>query len=835
MAELTDRKLDRKISLALWALRWERLWAALCWPVIGGLALQALLSSGLLLKLPIWTALAVIVLGALLWLWSLRGLFKIQWPTRHDAMRRLERNTELANRPVTSRMDALADPITDETSQVIWEEHKRRQWSLLGHLKIGRPLSFWRDIDAFALRVAAALALLAAFFLGPPASFNDLAGALDVTKAEAAKPVTLDAWLKPPAYTGKPPLLLTSPAQTEALKRNPKLSVPINSRLTLRLNGAAAPNVVFLDAQGEIKDYPAKIKSANGAFEVDAGLSRAATIRVMDGEREMASWPIALIPDKPPTVAITGTPVKEGSGSLTVKWKAADDYGVTKLSSRIDLSDEQADGMGFEGNGVFLFEAPEFKVSLRKSSPKEEAGTSTADLTSHPWAGLMVDVTLTAKDGANQTADSESKRLKLPERAFYKPLARALIEQRKSLIMDTENAEEVAKLLAALLIYPEGLIDRSGTHIAIATIVSKLNNLGSREDYEAGVQALWDVAVAIEDGEVGNARDQLEQAKKALEDAIRNGASPEELKRLTDKLREAMNRYMESLAREAQKNKQPRDQNGEDREMSAQDLQKMLDDIQKLAENGAKDQAQQLLSELDRILKNLQAGRPQEGDQQGQSQAGQMMDKLQDMMRKQQQLMDETQRMQQGDEMGQMDGLNPEGEGDDPGNRSGNQGQGNLPGRQGDLQKMLEQMLGEMGKNGMQPPNSFGDAGKEMGKAKGSLEGQNRDQALGEQGEALKKLREGSQQMAREMRQRNRANQDARGQEGEGRGDDHDPLGRPLPSDGEQYGPEEDMLPSELAIRRAREILENLRNKANTPDLPRIDKDYIERLLRGLY
>ncbi len=43
------------------------------------------------------------------------------------------------------------------------------------------------------------------------------------------------------------------------------------------------------------------------------------------------------------------------------------------------------------------------------------------------------------------------------------------------------------------------------------------------------------------------------------------------------------------------------------------------------------------------------------------------------------------------------------------------------------------------------------------------------------------------------------------------------------------------MVPGEAAIRRAREILDFLRNRANTPDLPRIDRDYIERLLRGLY
>jgi hypothetical protein len=43
------------------------------------------------------------------------------------------------------------------------------------------------------------------------------------------------------------------------------------------------------------------------------------------------------------------------------------------------------------------------------------------------------------------------------------------------------------------------------------------------------------------------------------------------------------------------------------------------------------------------------------------------------------------------------------------------------------------------------------------------------------------------------------------------------------------------MLPSELAIRRAREILESLRARANTPNLPPIDRAYIDRLLRGLY
>jgi uncharacterized protein (TIGR02302 family) len=837
MTELTAERLERKIGLARLALAWERLWAALCWPLITALAAYALASSGLLLQAPYIGRLVILGLLSALFLWTCRGLLRFSWPSRHEAMRRIESMSELGNRPVSASFDALADPVTDETSKLLWQEHKRRQWSLLARLKVGHPRSAWRDIDSRALRVPALLACLAAILLAPPAGLKDLAGSLEATPAEAAAPVTLDAWLRPPPYTGRRPLLLTSPAQIEALKANPSITAPEKSRLTLRLNGSEAPRIAFFDGSGEIKNYPAKVKSVNGSFEVDAELSKPVTIKVLDGDREMAAWPIAIIPDKPPTIAITGEPAAEASGSLTLKWKAADDYGVAKIASKIDLSDEQDDGMGFSGNGVFLFEAPELKVAMRKSQPKEEAGTTAADLTAHPWAGFMVDLTLTARDAAGQTGDSETKRIRLPERFFTKPLARAVIEQRKSLIMDTDNAGDVAKLLSAILIYPEGLIERSGVHIAMASIVSRLNNVRGPDDYLEAVQAMWDLAVSIEDGDLGNARDQLEQAKKALEDAIRNGASPEQLKQLTQKLRQAMDRYLQSLTREAQKNPQRQQDGQQGQEMRQQDLQKMLDDVEKLAQQGAKDQAQQLLSELDRILKNLQAGRSQDGQQQqGESQAGQMMNQLSEMMRKQQQLMDETQRMQQpGEGMGQQEGLNPEG--DDPGNRSGNQqqGQGDLPGRQGDLQKMLEQMLSELGQNGLNAPNQLGEAGKNMGRATDSLRGQEREEALGEQGEALKNLRQGAQQLARELRQRARASRDANAREGEGRGEDHDPLGRPLPTQGEEFGPKENMLPSELAIRRAREILENLRNRANTPDLPAIDRGYIERLLRGLY
>ena len=92
--------------------------------------------------------------------------------------------------------------------------------------------------------------------------------------------------------------------------------------------------------------------------------------------------------------------------------------------------------------------------------------------------------------------------------------------------------------------------------------------------------------------------------------------------------------------------KQDRQQPG--KVVTPQDLQKMLDMIDKLSKSGNKEAAEKLLSQLEDILRNLKPGMPQQGQGQNQeSPLGQMLDKLSDLMRQQQKLMDETQRMPQ--------------------------------------------------------------------------------------------------------------------------------------------------------------------------------------------
>ncbi|MEQ1520332.1 MAG: TIGR02302 family protein [Aestuariivirga sp.] len=838
MVELTQARIGRKITAARLVLFWEGLWDALCWPVILALVLAATALSGLLTLLP--DALRYGLLGflAAAIIWSLRHVLRITWPSPYAAMRRIEARSSLFNRPLSTSNDKLAGEAMDDRSLALWEEHKRRQLAKLNDLKVGTPQSNWRDRDPRSLRVPASLALLAVLFLAQGDGASNLKNTFQVGPAIAQKPISLDAWLKPPAYTAKPPLLLTSPAQIEKLKADRNILIPGNSGLVLRLDGARNPRLAFYDLSkpdAELKDQKATIKSANGLFEAEAKLNTPTLIKVLDGNTELAAWHISLIPDKPPSISIVEEPKSESLGALTVKWKASDDYGVSAITSEIDLSDNQQDGVGFTSNGVFLFDAPKFPVSLRKSAPREEQGTTSADLTAHPWAGLFVDLTLEVTDAAKQATKSEVKTFKLPERFFTKPLAQALIEQRKTLIMDPGEARSVEKLLQALLIYPEGLIENSGTQIAIAAIVSRIQNVRDHSDVEEAVGLLWQAALSIEEGDLADARAELEAARKALERALAEGATPEQLQELMKNLRGAMDRYMQSMQKEAEK-RQAQGQQNKNRQapngkvITQQDLQEMLDTIEKLTQNGANEAAQELLAQLDEILKNLEPGMAQQGGPPGDSATTEMLNELSELMRRQQELMDKTQRAQPGDEgdpLGQ--------EGDDPGNRSGNQGTEGLAGEQGDLGRMLEQFMKQLGQNGLQSPPSFGEAGKQMGEAEQSLQQQEREQALGEQGEALNQLRAGAQDMARQIQQQGQSGQDNTGRDGQARGETHDPLGRPMPNSGDNFGPKENMLPSELAIRRAREILELLRSRANTPDLPRIDKDYIDRLLRGLY
>ncbi len=57
-----------------------------------------------------------------------------------------------------------------------------------------------------------------------------------------------------------------------------------------------------------VQGFAPKVKSADGVFQAEVPMTRPAIVKVTDGDKELASWRIALIPDAPPSVENHGGP-----------------------------------------------------------------------------------------------------------------------------------------------------------------------------------------------------------------------------------------------------------------------------------------------------------------------------------------------------------------------------------------------------------------------------------------------------------------------------------------------------------------------------------------------
>ena len=90
-----------------------------------------------------------------------------------------------------------------------------------------------------------------------------------------------------------------------------------------------------------------------------------------------------------------------------------------------------------------LFEPPQFALVLPNARTRNGVGQTVKDLSEDPYAGADVTLTLTAKDEAGNEGKSEPFNMRLPERLFTKPLARALIEQRRVLALDANQNSQV--------------------------------------------------------------------------------------------------------------------------------------------------------------------------------------------------------------------------------------------------------------------------------------------------------------------------------------------------------------------------------------------------------
>ena len=830
MSQIDPNRLKLKLFGQQLLLAGMSLWSLLQ-PTLLVLALLLAASAlNLFQFLPVPFGALMLGLSFISLVFSLRGLLGFRWPSAAAASRALERSNNLVNRDITGLQDDLVKEAGDPDSVKLWQAHQTRLLAKLPKIHLAIPSSPWRDFDPLALRVPVAALLIAGLLLGRGDVYSNLWGATGLGQApNAVSAIALDAWLKPPAYTKKPPILLTSKAMAEKLQQEPEILSPENSVLNISLSGAAKPDVKLfaLNAQGSAAEQlelpKSSVQNSAGHLAANINLDQPMVVKVMDGENALSSWTFAVVPDQPPSISFAENPVSDDKGALNVHFKAADDYGVKAVSAEISLADQQENGVGFEQNGVFLYDPPKFALALKHPGSAKLDETSVQDLTGHAWAGLYVEMVLTAEDAAGHKTSTAPKRFKLPERAFFKPLAQALIEQRKKLVATPDNAPDVATMLRALLTYPVSLKGKSGLILNLATVRAAFENDASQDDIVAQVANLWPMILAIEDGEAADARAELRELKQQLEQALRDGADENRIAQLTDRMRKAMDKLMRQLRSEGQKRMAEGAQLPPGKSISPKDLQKMLDAIEQLSKGGAKDKAEELLSQLDKLLQNLQPGGGQQAE--GGSPTQDQLDALSGLMKKQQQLMDETQRLGENGKL-------PGDQSTSPGEQ-GNSGDGSkLSEKQGALKDLLDSLQQQMDKDA---EGNLGEAGKNMGDAQDALKNGSKGQALKQQGEAMRQMKEGAAKLSKKLAEQGQGQTGQQSHDGQASGSQDDPLGRPSATRHPGDGPDKNLIPSELAMQRAREILEELRNRAGDQALSAEDRAYIERLLKGLY
>jgi uncharacterized protein (TIGR02302 family) len=868
----------QRLAAKAWAiLFFERAWRIILPPLLVAGAFVSISWTGVWLVAPHWTrwlgVLALVVgLGA-----ALLPLRRFRMPRRKEALLRIDQASGLASRPAMVIADRLGNAANGPMTVALWNLHRRRAEQAIALLRVGLPSPRAAELDPYGIRAVVLVALIATGFAAGPERYARVSAAFDFRFGTLRGIESrVDAWIDPPAYTGKTPIILISQSHRAAFAQDPKtIAAPVGSivvihapggNLGIEMKGGLAKSVMG-DTRIKAKaGAPADPANGKDGAETRLVLSADATLTLRNAGSHLGTFDIHAILDHPPSIALTAVPKVNLRGSFALKYKVSDDYGVTAAEARF-AKPTLPDGRPSKRS---LVDPP--RVSLALPPPPNASGEAetTIDLSEHPWAGARVELTLTAHDEGGNEGSSASTAITLPQKPFVKPLARALAEQRRTLILAPDDKTRVADALDALMIAPQTFQTSAGVYLGLRVALDRLDAARGDSDLIDVADLLWQMALRIESGDLSAAERDLRSAEQELHDAMQRGAPEEEIGKLAANLRAAMDKFLQQLA--AQENNLNRQKDSaavrhDGRLLRQRDLQRMIDDLQAMLSSGDTANAQKMLEQLQDILENLRLAKPRDPDPRAREMS-RALDELGRLAEDQQDLRDETyasgqeERQQQRgrrDDRGLPPGLTlgdifGQGYGESSGasdggvNESG-QGKSGMkpPARQSDAADLgkRQRALRDRVENLQRRLNEAGAGADQLREARGAMSDaenaleqrpHSNAAAVDAQGRAVDALREGAQKFADALQ----GEGDGTTAEGEDEGqgspdaaDGIDPLGRPAGRYGGLNNPAARYDPlAAPAAERARRVLEELRRRLGEPSRPREELDYLQRLLR---
>ncbi|MEQ6202314.1 TIGR02302 family protein [Sulfitobacter sp. HNIBRBA2951] len=812
----------------------------------------------------IWAAIG---LTAAALLWSVAyALRRWSWPSQTAAMARLDASIE--GRPLTALLDEQVIGDGDDASAAVWAAHKRRMaaraqaaQAVPGDLRVASR-------DPYALRFLAVLLFGVALVFGSVLRVGSVAQMASGGDGALVSGPVWEGWAEPPRYTGKPTLYLNDlPAGA--------LELPVGTLITMRLYGEVGALSVTQTVSGSVApadpDAPPQMAfdfkvNQNGSIAVDGADAR--------------TWDITIRADAAPEIMILGEPEVAALGEMRLPFAAKDDYGVEAGEARIMLDLASVDRRyGLEAE-------PDARPEITVPLPMPIAGDRTGfeenlidDFSQHPWANLPVTVAMTALDASEQQASTAPMSMTLPGRRFFDPMAAAVIEMRRDILWSTTNTRRSAQVLRAVSYLPKDVFRKETTALRLRKMIGQMEIYArfglAEENRDQLAQDLWDLAIELEEGDLDDARERMRRAQERLNEAMKNGASDEEIAELMQELRRATEDYMRQLQRKQAERQdgeqeQGQQQQGETMQMTQDDLQRMMDRIQELMEQGRMAEAEQALKELQEMMENMQVTQGQQGEG-GQSPGEQAMDDLAETLRDQQGLSDQAFRdlqeqfnpnAQAGENQGNEGRNGNQGQGEshegqkgqgeqDP--RNGEQGgggeqrdgtrQGAGEGQQQSLAERQQQLRDELNRQEGNMPGQGtpeGDAAREAleraGRAMDEAEQNLRDGELAEaienQSQAMEALRDSMRSLGEAMAQEERNQQQGQGQQpSDPRAGNRDPLGRENGTNSTEGGDDSRRVLNGGSVGRSRELFDEIRRRSGDQSRSEVERDYLNRLL----
>jgi uncharacterized protein (TIGR02302 family) len=729
---------------------------------------------------PIWTHWLLLIGAAALSgfiAWRIRP--PAFWPARAEALRRVEADGGVRHEAAQAMEDApfAGDP-------ALFEAHRRAMAQEAGKARLAGLRALFEDADPNGARFAA----LAIFAVGLVAAGADAPARLGAVfwprpPVEAA---AADLWIEPPAYAGKAPIFLMRAGVRAADVEGP-ISAPEGARIIAQLRGKGRLSMTLV---GGGEKWQAELSADGRKAELVA--TQSGTLRLKAGGR-MRRFALAIAPDGAPTILFLETPAATADGKLLVRMRIDDDFGAARIALRMRLDPDQdrpLDAPAIEEKT--LAETRIVDIPAARNGDHE----ATLALDAHPWAGKAVIATLVATDDAAQEGASAEERFALPARAFFNPLARAVVEQRETLALAPGSWRRAEWAFNGLTLAPEYFFEKPTDYLLLRTAMWRVGRRQG-EKTDATVEELWPLALQFENETLELARQRLEAARDALADALASGADDETVERLTEAMRNALNAYVAALAQSGASS--PDDAQPADQEMAAAELDDMLNDVRDLAKKGARSAAQQALDDLKSVLDNLRFSKSGGGSGE-EAGAGGASGEAGDLIVRQRDIANEA--FAEGETRAPDGGALSEAEG----------------GLAGDLADLIGRLDGAAkGAAGKPAPKALSQALADMRRAERALAEQEFNSASAAMERAIGRLREAAGELA------DREQQQAQG----GAPGARDPLGRPI---GDSRGDGVD-LPEIPDQQRARELLIELRRRLANGERTEDEIDYLERLL----